>query len=322
MNRNLGFSAFQRLKATASAMAALAFCIISLHAGNIYLPNASFELPVVPPESPFAVTNMVSWQKTAQPPGYDPATNNSAPWDSSMGTFYNVPFPGYFIDNCDGSQAAFLIALPEVGIFQDYASLSGTNTTPSHEFNALFNVGKAYTLNVGVIGGGGGMKPGVTLQLGLYYRDALSNQVIVAATTVTNSTTNFPTHTHFVDYQVQVPGVKAGDPWAGKNIGVQLLSTVDPASGLAGGYWDVDNVHLVETVAPAFMNCGVTSGHFTANLLSEPGAGFEVLATSPLAAGTNTWSSVGNVTNVTGVASFSDPTAVATERFYRARQLW
>jgi hypothetical protein len=322
MNRNVRFSTLQRLKAAAMTTAALAVCLAGLQAGNIYLPNASFELPLVPPESPYAISDMDSWQKSAQPAGYDPATNNYTPWDYLMGTFYNVPFPGVFIDNCDGNQAAFLFALPEVGLFQDYTSLSGTNTTPSHAFNALFNMGKAYTLTVGVIGGGGGMKPGATLQLSLYYRDALSNQVIVAATTVTNNSSSFPTNTHFVNYQVQVPGVKATDLWAGKNIGIQLLSTVDPVSGLAGGYWDVDNVHLVETVAPAFTNCGMTNGHFTANLLSEPGARFELQAASPLTAGTNMWSSLENLTNVTGVATFTDTNATLSGRFYRARQLW
>ena len=53
-----------------------------------------------------------------------------------MGTFYNVAYPPTFIDNCDGSQAAFLFALPEVALFQDYNSIGGTNTTPSHDFDA------------------------------------------------------------------------------------------------------------------------------------------------------------------------------------------
>jgi hypothetical protein len=315
-------TALRHLKRSALIVAALAIWLANLQAGNIYIPNASFELPVVPWADTYAVSNMVSWQKTAEPAGYDPSTNNDALWGNLTGAFYNFPFPGSFIDNCDGSQAAFLIAVPQVGFFQDYSSLSGTNTTPSHEFNALFNVGKAYTLTVGLIGGGAAMKDGVTLQLSLYYRDALSNQVIVAATTVTNSSSIFPTRTHFVDFQVQVPGVKSSDPWAGKNIGIQLLSTVDPASGLAGGYWDVENVRLIETVAPAFANCGVTNGHFTTKLLSEPGAGFELLAASPLSAATNTWSSLGNLTNVTGITTFSDPGAVSGERFYRARRLW
>ena len=60
------------------------------------------------------------------------------------------------------------------------------------------------------------MKDGVTLQLSLYYRDAASNMVTVAATTITNSAQLFPTNTHLVDFSVYVPGVRATDPWAGQ----------------------------------------------------------------------------------------------------------
>ena len=34
----------------------------------------------------------------------------------------------------DGRQAAFLFALPQVAIFQDYITIYGTNTTPSHRW--------------------------------------------------------------------------------------------------------------------------------------------------------------------------------------------
>ncbi len=164
-----------------------------------------------------------------------------------MGTFYNVPFPGAYIDNCDGIQAAFIFALPDAAIFQDYNSIGDTSTNASHAFNAKFNVGRSYNLTVGVIGGGGGMQPGATLQLSLYYLDASNNMVTVAATTITNSTTLFPTNTHLVDFSVQVPTVQPGDAWAGQNIGVQIASTV--GFDIAGGYWDVDNARLSEVIA-------------------------------------------------------------------------
>ena len=96
------------------------------------------------------------------------------------GHVLQLPYPATFIDNCDGTQAAFLFAFPDVAIFQDYDSIYGTNTTPSHAFNATFNVGSAYSLTVGVIGGVYGSPPlfeGATLQLSLYYRDAASNMV-------------------------------------------------------------------------------------------------------------------------------------------------
>ena len=108
-----------------------------LQAGPLFLPNASFESPVVPPVSPYAGPDMDSWQKSAQPVWYDPAQNYNTPWEYLMGIFYNVPNSSTFIGNCDGAQAAFLFAVPEVAIFQDYNSIYGTNTIPSHAFNAL-----------------------------------------------------------------------------------------------------------------------------------------------------------------------------------------
>ena len=62
---------------------------------------------------------------------------------------------------------------------------------------------------------------------------------------------NFPTDTHFVDFQVQVPGVKATDAWAGQSIGIQLLATPDFKQSRTypwGGYWDVGNVRLTEGI--------------------------------------------------------------------------
>src|SRR5205814_768999 len=120
----------------------------------------------------------------------------------------------------------YLFAVPQAALFQDYNTLVGTNTSPSHDFNARFQVGKSYSLLVGVLGGGGGMSNGATFQISVYYRDAASNMVTVAATTITNSPTLFPTNTHLTDFEVIVPPVKAEDLWAGKNIGIQLASTV------------------------------------------------------------------------------------------------
>ena len=291
----------------------------ALQAGNIYVPNSSFESPVVPPVTPFAGPAMDDWAKSPQPFWYDPAQNFDTPWDFLMGTFYNVPNPPTFIDNCDGSQAAFLFALPEAALFQDYTSVYGTNTVPSHALNATYTVGRAYNLTVGLLGGGGGMKTGVTFQVSLYYRDAASNMVTVAATTVTNTLANFPTNTHLVDFQVPVSGVKATDPWAGQNIGIQLLSTAD--FGNSGGYWDIDNVRLAEVVAPNLVTPVLTNGQFKFTLQSEPGRRFEILATTDLTLPVSSWNSLGNLTNVTGNLPFIDTSANLDQRLYQARQL-
>ena len=286
---------------------------------EISVPNYSFEAPVMPETNPYAMPDMNGWEKSAQPFWYNPTNNFDTPWGDLMGTFYNVPFPGVFIDNCDGVQAAFMFALPDVAIFQDYNSIDEASTNASHAFNVTYTVGKAYALIVGVIGGGGGMQPGATLQLSLYYRDAFSNMVTVAATTITNSTTLFPTNTHLVDFQVQVPNVNATDPWAGQNIGIQLLSTAN--FGNLGGYWDVDNVRLSEVVAPQLLNPVWTGGHFNLTLQSDPGTHFEMLGTPDISLPLSSWTNLITLTNVTGAISFSDPATGLNRRFYLAHQL-
>ena len=279
-----------------------------VQAGPLFLPNASFESPVVPQVSPYAIPALDAWQEAPQPGWYEPTNNYNTPWAYLVGTFYNVPFPGVFIDNCDGSQASFLFAYPEVAIFQDCSS--------------RFNVGSAYSLAVGVIGGVDGSPPlyiGATLQISLYYRDAASNVVTVAATTITNSTGLFPTNTHFVDFSVQVPGVLPTDPWANQTISVQMASTV--GTNLASGYWDLDNVRLTETVLPHLTNPQVMSNHFSLTVCSEPGLQFEILAHTNLASPFSAWTSLGIITNVSGTNAFSDPATNLNRRFYTMRQL-
>lgn len=297
---------------------ALVLGVRPAQAASVLVPNASFESPAVPAVSPYAWPFIDYWQKSAQPVWYDPTNNNNTPWDYLMGTFYNVPFPGVFIDNCDGSDAAFLFAVPDVALFQDYDSVYGTNATPGHAFNAKFNVGSSYDLTVGVIGGGGGMTNGVTLDLSLYYRDASSNMVILAATTVTNNPEVFPTNTHFVDFQVHVPAVKAADTWAGQHIGIQLLSTAN--FGNAGGYWDLDNVRLMETPALALSSAGVTNGQFSFTVVSQPGVQFEIQASTDIAAASSTWVTLATITNAAGVTPFTD-SMTNSIRYYRAKQL-
>ncbi len=299
-----------------------AACLNPLLAGPIAVPNASFESPIAPRTSPYAFPDKDYWQKSAQPTWYDPSTNYNTPWDYLTGTFYNVPFPGVFIDNCDGEQAAFLFALPEVALSQDYNSVYGTNATPSHAFHAKFEINSAYRLTVGVMGSVYGSPPlyeGSTLTVSLYYRDASSNIVTVAATTVTNTADSFPTNTHFVDFSVYVPGVRPTDSWAGQYIGVQIASTVIP--DLAGGYWDLDNVRLSETLLPALTEPRMTNSQFGFILQSQPGLPFEILATTNLALPASNWISLGTVTNDTGIISFLDPAPNPDRRFYRARQL-
>jgi hypothetical protein len=278
----------------------------------ITVPNGSFESPA----TSFVSINIDNWQKTAKPDDY--VESGGFLWTQLTGIFQNTPTNSSdHIDNCDGNQAVWLFAVPEVGLFQDYNSVDWNDNAPTHAFNATFEAGKSYHLTVGVIGTGGNMLPGASLQLSLYYRDAASNMVTVAATGITNSSDIFSNNTHFIDFDIDVPIVKPSDAWAGQNIGIQFLSTVD--TNLQGGYWDLDNVRLV--AGPVLLNPMWANGQFQATLRSSPGLNFEILATDDLATPLSNWNSLGIVTNASGTTLFSDPATNYAQRFYRARNI-
>ncbi len=210
-------------------------------AGMINIPNASFESPTVPNVSPYATSEISDWQKAPVPSWWSAAGYSAQQWYEAAGTFLNVAVPPNVpIDNVDQAQAAFLFATPGVELFQD--------------LQAAFEVGQSYHLTVGVVGGGMGMKLGVPLEMGLYYRDDSGNRVSVGSTTVTNTNATGKL-LHLTDYQLDIPEVSSGDPWAGRNIGLQIISTV--AMQDAGGYWDLDNVRLTAVPEPGSLALAV-----------------------------------------------------------------
>lgn len=211
--------------------------IPSTHGAAIHLPNASFESPT----TQFVDLRVDGWQKQPKPFWFDESGGNF--WDQLAGIFINPPegSEGH-IENSDGSQALYLFAVPQNGLFQDYDSVDWAHTEPTHDFDAIFEAGKSYTLTVGLKGGGGGMREGSSLQLSLYYREANGGRAVVASTVVTHSTSLFPTTTRFLDFAATTPTLEAGHPAVGKRMGVALDTLVAPE--LAAGYWDLDNVRL------------------------------------------------------------------------------
>lgn len=206
----------------------------TLQAASVYVPNASFESP----ETAFVDVNIDSWQDSPKPWWYDESGGHL--WNQLTGVFLNLPPEDPdSIDNCDGEQAAWLFAVPEVRLSQNLA--------------ATFEVGRLYRLTVGIIGGGGNMKGGVPIEIRLYYRDGEDNKVTVGATTFTYDLETGHVK-HFNDVHLDIPPVRETDPWAGKNIGVQLISALtfpedlDPDTGRAGGFWDLDNVRLTKSL--------------------------------------------------------------------------
>ena len=87
----------------ALALVALAASLNVLRAGNLYVPNFSFESQ----PTTFADPRVDSWQKTAQPNTFD--TNVFGDWNNLSGVFTNSPGAD-FIGNANGQQLAFVFA--------------------------------------------------------------------------------------------------------------------------------------------------------------------------------------------------------------------
>ena len=298
----------RRLLARALAVLLLTWAAFALRAGPIALPNASFEAPA----TLFVNTLVEAWQKTPKPDWYD--ESDGFMWDQLTGVFLNpAATSGSRIDNCDGEQALWFFAVPEVGLFQE---LTGQGASG---LDVEFEVGKSYVLTVGVIGGGGGMFEGATLESSFYYRDDEGNAVTVASTSITNTATVFSNTTHLIDFQVRVPTVNTDDAWADQTMGVRFLSTV--SFDLQAGYWDLDNVRLTSVAPPILVDVTESDRQFRFMVESEPGLEFELLASSDPALPTAEWTRVVTLTNVTGRVEFSEPATNSVGRVYQARQM-
>jgi hypothetical protein len=282
---------------------------------TIDVPNFSFESQ----PTTFADPRVDFWQKPAPPENFN--TNIFGAWENLAGVFHNSPAGNpEHIGNADGNQLAYLFAYPEVALFQDFNSTDWSNAAPTHAFNASYKAGRSYKLTVGATSSSvQPLSPGSTLQLSLYYRDSSNNVVVVATTQITYDTNVFGNLTNLVDFATTVLEVKATDPWAEKNIGIQIQSTVAP--NLIGGVWDLDNVRLTEVVATTLKNTAKTNGQLSFTLQSEPGFVFEILAGTNVAQPLMTWTTVGVVTNSTGSTLFTDPGPPPGQRFYRAHLL-
>ena len=185
----------------------------------IPINNASFEGPVVDPNGFSAVPYVDGWTEI------DVDTETS----TNTGVFANPapPSPGRLV-NADGDQLAFLGSQTGNALKQDLID--------------TYRPGCDYRLTVAV--GISGMFPPTaaepvdTLELVLYYRDVNDAEEIAYQTVDATGMSS----TELIDFSLYLPAVQSGDPWAGKTIGVALR-----AAGQPGGFWDIDNVRLVES---------------------------------------------------------------------------
>lgn len=249
----------------AAAGIALLLASASLQAQPIAVPNYSFESQSgvgFPYETnPF----LDSWQKIAEPADYAYLGSGAPPWYGTAGAFVNVsvynPTP---YGNVTGAQAGYILMAPHVTLFQDYT------TSPTHDFNATYEVGKAYNMTIGVFAKSsfGNIVPGSTLELSLYYLNDANAKVKVGSTIISYDATTFAItpNLNLIDYQVNTSIVQAGDDWVGKHIGIQLESTI-PLEMTSFGNWDFDNVRLTavvpEPTAVALLGLGLGGMLFT-----------------------------------------------------------
>ena len=187
---------------------------------SIPIENASFEALVVDPNGFGAVPLVDGWTEI------DIDTLFSA----NTGVFANTD-PNSFdhIVNADGSQLAFLGSQTGNGLEQD--------------LDAVYKAGCEYRLTVGVSVSSrfppAAAEPVDTLEMVFYYRDA--NDVVDIAQQTVQATGQ--SYTQLQDFSLELAKVQSGDAWAGMNIGVALR-----AAGQPGGFWDLDNVRLIETL--------------------------------------------------------------------------
>ncbi len=187
---------------------------------SIPVANASFEAPTVDPNGFGAWPFADGWLEL----DVDVAAN------SNTGVFLNTPVgnPDRMV-NAEGKQLAFLGSQRGNSLEQDLGT--------------VYRVGCDYRLTVGVGVSArfppSAASPADTIELVLYYLDGNEPRDIVHQAVEPNGLSS----TQLRDFSVSVPTVWQGDAWAGKTIGVAIR-----AAGRAGGFWDLDNLRLTESM--------------------------------------------------------------------------
>jgi hypothetical protein len=187
----------------------------------IYIENASFEAPAIDPDAFPAVPFVDAWVEI------DVDLEGS----SNTGVFANTPggSPDHVV-NAQGDQLAFLGSGTGNALEQDLVD----TYKPDHEYMLAVSVGVSALFPPSIA------EPADTLELALYYYDDVNEPVdiVCRAIEATGLTT-----TQLTDFSLFLPRVQEEALFATKKIGVALRSV-----GLPGGFWDIDNVRLIETI--------------------------------------------------------------------------
>jgi hypothetical protein len=145
---------------------------------------------------------------------------------SNTGVFANTPVGSADrMVNADGKQLAFLGSQRGNALAQDLAAAYKVGC--SYRLTAAVGVSARFPPSV--------VKPVDTIELVLYYLDGAKPTDIVHQAVEAKGLSS----TQLQDFSVYLPTVQPGDVWVGKTIGVAIR-----AAGLAGGFWDLDNIRL------------------------------------------------------------------------------
>lgn len=190
---------------------------------SIPVENYSFELPVIDLNAFQAVPDINAWNEI------DVDTEGS----TNTGVFGNTDNNNLdYIINADGNQLAFLGSQQGNAIEQDLSS--------------SFKVGCSYRLTVGVCISDffppSQVEPVDTIELALYYHDANDPNMIIDIASKSVEAAGLLS-TQLKDFSLYLPTVLPDAEWAGKTIGIAIHAT-----GEAGGFWDLDNIRLGESL--------------------------------------------------------------------------
>lgn len=189
-----------------------------VRAGSIPIANYSFEYPVIDlNDNPFyAIPIIAQWREI----------DLDMEYSSFTGTFKNTPTDANdHIGNPDGDQLGLL--------------WNGLGNALEQELAATYQVGKSYQLTIATcLSTRYTPPPNSSLNLVFYYIYGTEFRNIAMASIPVESVVTRTLR----DFSLTLPTVNAGDQWAGKNIGIAIR----PATGPGFGYWDLDNIRLVE----------------------------------------------------------------------------
>ena len=198
------------------------FFTIQAGADQIFIENSSFELPVIDPNGYPAVPFAAGWTEL-----------DLDQYSSNTGVFLNTaPNSPDHIVNADGKQLAFLGSAEGNGFEQDLESTYKTGC--DYRFTVGLAISNAFPPSQ--------EEPVDTLELALYYRDSNDPNLTIDIATRTVDAAGLLS-TQLQDFSLYLDTVPSDANYVNKNIGVAIRAT-----GEAGGFWDLDNVRLVESL--------------------------------------------------------------------------